>query len=152
MKMKVSLHSLPLMNSFNKTEAAVFSCRLCFLRASPFISLVLHCLCYVKNKDLFVIKYNTASVRCFGSMNCFYYCGCQCQCAFFERKCSVIVDGFNDSFTATLIQNFSAEVIPHFFFRGFNTPLSSLYLLTCLKISSCFFRRRRFLLLAAFSG
>jgi len=28
------------MNSFNKTEAAVFSCRLCFLRAFPFISLV----------------------------------------------------------------------------------------------------------------
>jgi len=26
------------MNSFNKTEAAVFSCRLCFLRAFPFIS------------------------------------------------------------------------------------------------------------------
>jgi len=33
-------HSLPLMNSFNKTEAAVFSCRLCFLRAFPFISLI----------------------------------------------------------------------------------------------------------------
>jgi len=32
-------HSLPLINSFNKTEAAVFSCRLCFLRAFPFISL-----------------------------------------------------------------------------------------------------------------
>ena len=32
-------HSLPLMNSFNKTEAVVFSCRLCFLRAFPFISL-----------------------------------------------------------------------------------------------------------------
>ena len=29
------------MNSFNKTEAAVFSCRLCFLRAFPFISLIL---------------------------------------------------------------------------------------------------------------
>ena len=28
-----------LMNSFNKTEAAVFSCRLCFMRAFPFISL-----------------------------------------------------------------------------------------------------------------
>ena len=33
-------HSLPLMNSFNKTEAAVFSCRLCFLRAFPFISFI----------------------------------------------------------------------------------------------------------------
>jgi len=34
-------HSLLLMNSFNKTEAAVFSCRLCFLRAFLFISLLL---------------------------------------------------------------------------------------------------------------
>jgi len=33
-------HSLLLMNSFNKTETAVFSCRLCFLRAFPFISLI----------------------------------------------------------------------------------------------------------------
>ena len=33
-------HILLLMNSFNKTEAAVFSCRLCFLRAIPFISLI----------------------------------------------------------------------------------------------------------------
>ena len=33
-------HSLLLMNSFNKTEAAVFACRLCFLRAFPFISLI----------------------------------------------------------------------------------------------------------------
>jgi len=33
-------HSLLLMNSFNKTEAAIFSCRLCFLRAFPFISLI----------------------------------------------------------------------------------------------------------------
>jgi len=32
--------SLPLMNSFNKTGAAVFSCRLCFLRDFPFISLI----------------------------------------------------------------------------------------------------------------
>ena len=35
-------HSLLLMNSFNKTEAAVFSCRLCFLRAFPFIGLIVH--------------------------------------------------------------------------------------------------------------
>ena len=33
-------HSLLLMNSFNKTEAAVFSCRLCFLRAFLFISFI----------------------------------------------------------------------------------------------------------------
>jgi len=31
-------HSLLLMNGFNKTEAAVFLCKLCFLRAFPFIS------------------------------------------------------------------------------------------------------------------
>jgi len=29
------------MKSFNKIEAAVFSCRLCFLRTFPFISLIL---------------------------------------------------------------------------------------------------------------
>ena len=29
-------HSLLLMNGFNKTEAAVFSCRLCFLGGFPF--------------------------------------------------------------------------------------------------------------------
>jgi len=38
---KKTHHSLPLMNSFNKTEAAVFSCRLCFLRAFPFISFII---------------------------------------------------------------------------------------------------------------
>ena len=32
--------SLLLMNGFNKTEAAVFSCRLCFLRAFLFISFI----------------------------------------------------------------------------------------------------------------
>jgi len=31
-------YQISLMNSFNKTEAAVFSCRLCFLRAFRFIS------------------------------------------------------------------------------------------------------------------
>jgi len=36
-------HSLLLMNSFKKTEAAVFSCRLCFLRAFPLISLICSC-------------------------------------------------------------------------------------------------------------
>ena len=44
-------HLLLLMNGFNKTEAAVFSCWLSFLRAFPFISLILlttagvKCLC-----------------------------------------------------------------------------------------------------------
>jgi len=32
--------SLPLMNSFNKTDAAVFPWRLCFLKALPFLSLL----------------------------------------------------------------------------------------------------------------
>ena len=32
--------SLPLMNSFNKIEAAIFPCRLCLLRAFPFLSLI----------------------------------------------------------------------------------------------------------------
>ena len=50
-------HSLLLINSFNKTEAAVFSYRLCFLRAFPFISLAssitvesvsLMCLSYIQ--------------------------------------------------------------------------------------------------------
>ena len=36
------------MNSFNKTEAAVFSCRLCFLRAFPFISLLLYLLYVIR--------------------------------------------------------------------------------------------------------
>jgi len=33
-------HSLLLINSFNKTEAAVFSCRLCFQRVFLFISFI----------------------------------------------------------------------------------------------------------------
>ena len=33
--------SLPLINSFNKTKAAVFPCRLCFLGAFTFLSLIL---------------------------------------------------------------------------------------------------------------
>ena len=39
-------HSLLLMNSFNKTEAAVFSCRVCFLRAFPFNSWYCHFACF----------------------------------------------------------------------------------------------------------
>ena len=39
-------HSLLLMNSFKKTEAAVFSCRLCFLRPLPFISLLIQYTCW----------------------------------------------------------------------------------------------------------
>ena len=34
---------LLLMNSFNKTDAAVFSCRLCFQGAFPFISFIITC-------------------------------------------------------------------------------------------------------------
>jgi len=33
--------SFPLMNNFNKTEAAIFPCRLYFLRAFPFIGLMI---------------------------------------------------------------------------------------------------------------
>jgi len=56
---KLSLHWLrylgaSVVNSFNKTEereteAAVFSCRLCFLRAYPFISLLLYIDCIIFN-------------------------------------------------------------------------------------------------------
>ena len=42
------VHSLLLINGFNKTEAAVFSCRLCFMRAFPFISLILRTTAGVK--------------------------------------------------------------------------------------------------------
>ena len=35
------LKPLPMMNSFDKTEASVFSCRLCFLRVFPFVSLII---------------------------------------------------------------------------------------------------------------
>ena len=45
---------LPLMNSFNKTEAAIFPCRLCFLRAFPFISLMV----------THASKCNTESYKC----------------------------------------------------------------------------------------
>ena len=47
-----------LMNGFNKTKAAVFSCRLCFLGAFPFISSILAYLSHVQflfdnvNEDL----------------------------------------------------------------------------------------------------
>jgi len=47
-------HSLLLMNGFKKTEASVFSCRLCFLRAFPVISLIVfkntfmdHCIFHI---------------------------------------------------------------------------------------------------------
>ena len=35
-------HLLLFMNGFNTTEAAVFSCNLCFLRAFTFISLIIY--------------------------------------------------------------------------------------------------------------
>jgi len=37
----IILYVVVYMNSFNKTEVAVFSCRLCFLMAFPFISLII---------------------------------------------------------------------------------------------------------------
>jgi len=50
------------MNSFNKTEAAVFSCRLCFLRAFPFISflfkyLTTHAVCHFKPRCNMNVSY-----------------------------------------------------------------------------------------------
>jgi len=36
----VPMHKLASSYDFNKTEATVFSCRLCFLGAFPFISLI----------------------------------------------------------------------------------------------------------------
>ena len=40
-------HSLLVMNGFNKTDAAVFSCRLCFLGVFPIISLLLRLFDYM---------------------------------------------------------------------------------------------------------
>jgi len=47
------LHAVLLMNSFSKTEAGVFSYRLCFLVAFPFISLIYVFYC-VLNFNIFV--------------------------------------------------------------------------------------------------
>jgi len=52
-------HSLPLVNSFNKTEAAVFPCRLCFLRAFPFISFFFYQLSYPGSSFLGSLLYIT---------------------------------------------------------------------------------------------
>jgi len=50
-------HSVLLMNSFNKTEAAVCSCRLCFLRAFPFIIFnVLDLSVFLSNTNVAVTK------------------------------------------------------------------------------------------------
>jgi len=55
--------SLPLMNSFNKTEAAIFPCRLCFLKAFPFISLLCRACraCYYKDPTLITNLYNVST-------------------------------------------------------------------------------------------
>ena len=52
-------HSLLLMNSFNKSEAAIFSCRLCFLRAIPFISFL-----YSYFKTMVNLPYRTEVIVC----------------------------------------------------------------------------------------
>ena len=58
---------LILMNSFNKTEATVFSCRLCFLRAFPFISLILLFIVVVDNGvfNAFVLSTLTVFTKVF---------------------------------------------------------------------------------------
>jgi len=54
--------SLPLMNGFNVTEAAVFSHRLCFLRAFPFVSFIFGMLIYyIKTQVKFDLGYNPFS-------------------------------------------------------------------------------------------
>jgi len=50
------------MNSFNKTEAAVFSCRLCFLRAFPFISLTIHFVIWKRSSYQFYNEIQTKNV------------------------------------------------------------------------------------------
>jgi len=78
-------HSLPLMNSFNKTEAAVFSCRLCFLRAFPFISFILHCN-YCKQK----------------SGMCVYACVCTCVHYFIQSTCAFFLVILSDIYYKTI--------------------------------------------------
>ena len=56
-------HSLLLMNGFNKTEAAVFSCRLCFLRAFPFISLLLEFLFIGRRQYMSLFSYLNDTLR-----------------------------------------------------------------------------------------
>jgi len=61
-----------LMNSFNKTEAAIFSCRLCFLRAFPFISLN-----HVMSSDSCSVSVSRFTNTCFhrtSSPGCYGYC------------------------------------------------------------------------------
>jgi len=53
------------MNGFNKTEAAVFSCRLCFLRAFPVISLIQNARCTQKMSVDRVNRNNTILHRTF---------------------------------------------------------------------------------------
>ena len=55
---KWPVQKLTQMNSFNKTEAAVFPCRLCFLRAFPFRSLIYRIILAVTYMD-FTYPVNT---------------------------------------------------------------------------------------------
>jgi len=53
--------SLPLINSFNTTEAAFSPCKLCFLRPFPFISLIVWFWIYIAMFSLLVILLTKAS-------------------------------------------------------------------------------------------
>jgi len=65
------------MNSFNKTEAAVFLCRLCLLRAFPFTSLIFLQLFYTNGRKenkycVFYCDRSLSVVRCASSVNFLY--------------------------------------------------------------------------------
>jgi len=62
-------HSLLLMNGFNKTEAAVFSCRLCFLRAFPFISFLSNIMCLVHLRSIYLCVSNSLTESHFDQYN-----------------------------------------------------------------------------------
>jgi len=54
--------SLPMMNSFNKTEAAIFPCRICFLRA--FISLIIPVMNHFQFIKKLYMSYCLSAVKC----------------------------------------------------------------------------------------
>jgi len=56
--------SFPLINRFNKTEAAVFPCRLCFLRAFLFISLIKHVLHCFRTGHFVMVPINLTCLHC----------------------------------------------------------------------------------------
>ena len=72
-------HSLLQMNSFNKTEAAVFSCRLCFLSAFSFISLILLSMVNYKFATTVAFGLNRINRRLLIVVSSDFYCHCYDQ-------------------------------------------------------------------------